>query len=157
MRHFSRSRSLGSTPSVGSVRSPGAIGSLGLALALALGVPACGGARGAGATPGTTAPGGGPGAPAAGFGGLLAADGTRVAAEVVFQGDCAPAGSRGGCHTITLRPDGSYRNFLYDAAIDGTYTITGAVVRLTGPDPALIEELTLSADGTHLGEMVRQP
>ncbi len=85
--------------------------------------------------------------------GYLSADGTRVNAERVYVGDCAPAGSRGGCHEITLRPDGTYRNFLYDAAITGTYTIAGTTVTLTGDDPAMSEQLTLSPDGEKLGTL----
>jgi hypothetical protein len=89
--------------------------------------------------------------------GVLSADGTRVRRELVYVGDCAPAGSRGGCHTITLRPDGTYRNFLYDAAIDGTYVISGGMVKLTASDPSLVEELPLSADGNELGTMKLTP
>lgn len=87
---------------------------------------------------------------------VLSADGTRVRAERVYVGDCAPVGSRGGCHTITLRPDGTYRNFLYDAAIDGTYVISGGMVKLTASDPTLTEALPLSADGNELGTMKLQ-
>jgi hypothetical protein len=84
---------------------------------------------------------------------FLSADGTKVAVERVYEGDCAPAGSRGGCHTITLRPDGTHRNFLFDAAIEGTYTIANGTVKLTGSDPSMTEELPLSADGTMLGTL----
>src|SRR4051794_19637445 len=62
----------------------------------------------------------------------LGPDGTHVAAERVYEGRCAPAGSRGGCVTITLRPNGTYRNWQYDAAIDGTYTIAGHTLTLAG-------------------------
>ena len=41
---------------------------------------------------------------------VLAMDGKHVAAERVYEGRCAPKGSRGGCITITLRPDGTYKN-----------------------------------------------
>lgn len=88
--------------------------------------------------------------------GLLSPDGTRFATETIYQGECAPAGSRGGCHTLTLRPDGTFRNFLFDAALDGTYTIAGAAVTLVPSDPAMTETLTLSADGTKLGELTLQ-
>ena len=68
-----------------------------------------------------------------------------------------PAGSRGGCHTITLRPDGSYRNFLFDAAMEGTYTIAGSAVTLVASDPAMTQTLTLSADGTMLDTFALKP
>ncbi|MBA3820634.1 MAG: hypothetical protein H0X17_17210 [Deltaproteobacteria bacterium] len=89
--------------------------------------------------------------------GLLTPDGRHVASERVYEGNCAPAGSRGGCHAITLRPDGTYRNFLYDAAIDGTYVISGTTVKLTGSDPSMTEELALAADGSRLGELPLKP
>jgi hypothetical protein len=75
---------------------------------------------------------------------VLSADGTRVSTERVYEGDCMPAGSRGGCHTITLRPDGTYRNFLFDAAMS---------VKMTASDPGMVEELPLSADGSKLGTL----
>jgi hypothetical protein len=91
-------------------------------------------------------------------GGGLTADGRHFATERVYQGECAPAGSRGGCHTITLRPAGTYRNFLFDAAIDGTYEIRGDVVTLRGSDASMpAEQLTLSADRTRLGDLTLQP
>jgi len=90
-------------------------------------------------------------------GDVLGPDGTHVAHERVYQGECSPPGSRGGCHTVTLRPDGTYRNFLFDAAIDGTYRIEGRTVTLQGPDPGATEQLTLSADGTMLGGLTLQP
>ena len=83
----------------------------------------------------------------------LSSDGTRVRAERVYEGDCMPAGTRGGCHTITLRPDGSYRNFLFDAAVEGSYVITGSIVKVTATEPAMTEELELSPDGTKLGSL----
>jgi len=85
--------------------------------------------------------------------GLLGPDGVHVATERVYQGDCSPPGSRGGCHTLTLRPDGTYRNFLFDAAIPGTYRIDGTTVTLTSTDTAMTEQLTLSPDGTTLGTL----
>jgi hypothetical protein len=56
--------------------------------------------------------------------------------------------------TITLRPDGTYKNFQYDMAIDGTYSIADGKVTLVGPEPGMIEELTLSPDGTELDELL---
>jgi len=83
-------------------------------------------------------------------------EGTHVAAEVVYQGDCAPPGTRGGCHSITLHPDGRYTEWLYDAVTGGTYTISGDTVTLTGSDPALNRTLTFSADRDQLGELTRK-
>ncbi len=86
--------------------------------------------------------------------GELTLDGKHFATERVYQGECMPAGSRGGCHTLTLRPDGTFRNFLYDAAILGTYEIQGTEVALRGGDASMpIERLTLSADRTRLGDL----
>jgi hypothetical protein len=84
---------------------------------------------------------------------LLGPDGSHVSRERVYKGECSPPESRGGCHTVTLRPDGTYRNFLFDAAIDGTYRIEGRTVTLLGPDPGATEQLTLSEDGTTLGAL----
>ena len=81
----------------------------------------------------------------------LSPDGTHVASERVYEGRCAPAGSRGGCLTITLRPDGTYRNFLYDAAIDGTYTIADHTLTLTGPSGT--ETMTFSPDYDKLDDL----
>lgn len=84
----------------------------------------------------------------------LTPDGKRFAVERVFEGKCAPPGSRGGCHTITLRPDGTFTNFLYDAAITGTYEIQGSEVVLTANnDPSMVEKLSLSPDRNRLGEL----
>jgi hypothetical protein len=83
---------------------------------------------------------------------LLTADGRHFAAERVYEGECAPAGSRGGCHTITFRPDGTYRVILFDAALEGTYQIRGDLVVMSAP-PDMREELPLSADRTRLGEL----
>jgi hypothetical protein len=111
---------------------------------LIVGLAACGSSPG----PTTTSPPPSSQGPA-----YLSADGTRVSAERVYEGDCMPAGSRGGCHTITLRPDGTYRNFLFDAAVNGTYVITGNIVKMTATEPAMTEELALSADGATLGTL----
>ena len=67
-----------------------------------------------------------------------------------------PAGSRGGCHTVTLRPDGTFTNFLFDAAVQGTYTVEGSSVTLTGPDPEPVV-MTLSADRTKLDSLSLKP
>lgn len=109
----------------------------------ALGLAACGGHA---APPVATPPASTPPS-------LLSADGAHFADERVYEGDCAPAGSRGGCHTITFRPDGTQRNFLFDAAIDGHYTIHGATVSIVGPDPQMHDDLPLSPDGKTLGSL----
>ncbi len=57
---------------------------------------------------------------------------------------------------MTLRPDGTCRNLLFDAAIDGTYTIDGTTVTLKGPDPETIT-MTLSADGKLLDQLALKP
>ncbi len=88
----------------------------------------------------------------------LSADGRFVAIERLYKGDCAPAGSRGGCHTITLMPDGTYRNFLYDAVITGAYEIKDGVVTLKAVADGVVDQtLPLSADLSMLGEFVYQP
>jgi hypothetical protein len=97
-----------------------------------------------------------PPAPAPAAEALLGPDGKHVAKERVYEGDCMPAGTRGGCHTVTLRPDGTYRNFLFDAAMEGEYTIEGNVVSLSRPEPEPIK-MTLSADGTMLDALPLKP
>lgn len=96
-----------------------------------------------------------PPAPPAGAGEVIGADG-HFTKERVYEGDCMPAGSRGGCHTVTLRPDGTFRNFLFDAAIEGTYSIEGSAVALKGPDPEPIV-MTLSEDRTKLDTLTLKP
>ncbi|MEZ4366109.1 MAG: hypothetical protein R2939_07450 [Kofleriaceae bacterium] len=82
----------------------------------------------------------------------LSADGRHLAVDRTFRGRCAPAGSRGGCYEITLRADGSYRNLLYDAAIEGSYEISGAIVTLAceGGEP---QQLELAPDLSRLGDL----
>jgi hypothetical protein len=87
---------------------------------------------------------------------MLTADGLHFAASRTYQGECAPAGSRGGCYSITLEPDGAYRQMLLDAAITGTYVITGSMVKFTPSGAAPPSELALSADRTKLGDYVYQ-
>jgi hypothetical protein len=87
--------------------------------------------------------------------GAVTADG-KVNEERVYEGECAPPGSRGGCHTITLRPDGTYENFLFDAAIHGTYEIHDLTVTLHATD-AGTEELVFSPDFGKLGDLVLKP
>ena len=79
----------------------------------------------------------------------------HVDAERTYEGDCMPAGSRGGCHTITLRPDGTFRNFLFDAAMTGTYSIDGTTVTLKGPSEPIV--MTLSDDGKKLDTLALKP
>lgn len=89
---------------------------------------------------------------------MLGPSGIHFATERVYMGDCAPAGSRGGCHSITFRPDGTYRNMLYDASIDGTYKVSGepsgTTVIMTASDPDMTQELALTDGGTKLGALV---
>lgn len=88
---------------------------------------------------------------------LLTADGRRFAAERTYQGECAPPGSRGGCYSITLDPDGRFRHMLLDAAMTGSYEIVGDEVRLTHDGEAPPTTWILSADRTRLGEYVYLP
>ncbi len=89
---------------------------------------------------------------------MLGPSGIHFATERVYMGDCAPAGSRGGCHSITFRPQGTYCNMLYDAAIDGTYKVAGQAggmaVIMTASDPDMTQELALTEGGTKLGALV---
>jgi hypothetical protein len=84
-------------------------------------------------------------------------EGSFVTEDMVYQGTCAPPGSRGGCHSITLHPDGRYTEWLYDAATGGTYTIDGDTVTLTASTPEMSRTLTFSADRSQLGELTRKP
>jgi hypothetical protein len=121
-----------------------------VALATSL-VLACGGPGRAVTSPPigpVTQPGGDP---------LLAPGGKHFAATRTYQGECMPAGSRGGCYSITLAADGSYRNLLLDAAVLGTYVIEGDQVKLTPGGDALPTTMTLSADRTRLDDYVYQP
>ncbi len=113
-------------------------------LAIALFAAACGSSP---KPPTTTPP-----APA---GDVIGTDG-HFTQERVYEGDCMPAGSRGGCHTVTLRPDGTFRNFLFDAAIEGNYSIEGSSVALKGPDPDPVV-MTLSEDRTKLDSLTLKP
>jgi hypothetical protein len=90
-------------------------------------------------------------APAPEPGSIVGPGGKHVATERVYEGKCAPPGSRGGCITITLRPDGTYKNFLYDAAIEGTYSISDHTLTLEGP--AASEHMTFSPDYEKLDEL----
>ena len=78
-------------------------------------------------------------------------------ASRTYQGECMPAGSRGGCYSITLEPDGSYHQVLLDATVSGTYAIAGDDVHLTPAGDMPPATMTLSADRSHLGDYVYQP
>lgn len=84
------------------------------------------------------------------------ADPHHVTAETTYEGDCMPAGSRGGCHTVTLRTDGTYRNFLFDAVMEGTYSIDGDVLTMNGPSNEPIK-MTFSEDRSKLDNLVLKP
>lgn len=84
---------------------------------------------------------------------LLGPDGTHFAAERVYEGQCAPPGSRGGCVSFTFKPDGTYRSVQYDMVMDGTYEVAGTTVTLHYEVPGEGDEMTLSPDGRMLGEL----
>ena len=88
---------------------------------------------------------------------MLTADGQHFAVSRTYQGECAPAGSRGGCYSVSLEPDGSYRHMLLDAPISGTYAIAGDKVNFTPAGAAPPSTMTLSADRTRLDDYVYQP
>lgn len=111
-------------------------------------------------------PGGGGGGVVVGGGGgsgtpvvdpALTADGHHFATARHYQGACAPAGSRGGCYALDFQPDGSYRQWLLDAAMTGSYDIAGDKLTLTPSNPAAPATMTLSADKTKLDDYVYQP
>ncbi len=119
--------------------------------AFALSLAACGGGTASSPAPDNTSE---PGEPEADS--PLTADGRHFAADRVYEGQCAPPGSRGGCHTITLHADGSVDNMLFDAMISGTYEITDHTLVLTTSDGG-VEELTLSDDYSQLGDLDLKP
>jgi len=84
--------------------------------------------------------------------GDLTADGQHFATTRNYRGDCAPAGSRGGCHAYTFEPDGTYKELLYDAMLGGHYVIDGDAVSLTPNGDAMPARLVLSADRATLGD-----
>lgn len=96
-------------------------------------------------------------APPTGTDPLLTADGRHFAQARTYQGECAPAGSRGGCYSITLEPDGRFRHMLLDAPLGGTYVVEGDQVRLTPDGEAAPSAMTLSADRARLDDYVYQP
>ena len=87
----------------------------------------------------------------------VTADGKHFAASRTYQGECMPAGSRGGCYSVTLEPDGQYRHVLLDAAITGSYEIAGDQVTLTPSGDAQPHTMTLSPDRLRLDDFVYQP
>ena len=88
---------------------------------------------------------------------LLTTDGRHFAAVRTYKGECMPAQSRGGCYSVTLQPDGQFRNVLLDAAIIGTYVIDGNAVHLTPSGAAPPSTMTLSADRNRLDDFVYEP
>lgn len=97
--------------------------------------------------PPPTQPGGDP---------LLTADGRHFAASRTYQGECMPAQSRGGCYSFTFAPDGTYRQMLLDAAVTGTYVISGDQVALTPDGDMPPATMTLSPDRTKLDDYAYQ-
>lgn len=83
----------------------------------------------------------------------LTEDGLHFAADRVYEGQCAPPGSRGGCHTITLHADGTVDNFLFDAMVTGTYEIQDHTLKITTADGTGFEDMELSEDYAMLGDL----
>lgn len=88
---------------------------------------------------------------------LLTPDGRHFAASRTYQGECMPAQSRGGCYSFTLSPDGTYRQMLLDAAVTGTYVISGDQVSFTPDGDMPPSTMTLSSDRTKLDDYTYQP
>ena len=88
---------------------------------------------------------------------LLSADGHHFAATRTYKGECMPAGTRGGCYSVTLDADGTFSHMLLDAAVTGTYSIDGDAVTLTPSGAAEPSTMTLSADRLRLDDFVYQP
>ena len=76
--------------------------------------------------------------------------------ERVYEGNCAPAGTRGGCYRLTLRPDGTMAYLMLDAAVKGTYVIDGDTITITMA-PGETQQFALSADRTMAGELKLKP
>ena len=77
-----------------------------------------------------------PAPPAAAVSPTLTADGKHFAADTKYQGECTPAGGRGGCYVLTFHPDGRAEHLLLDATESGTYRVESRAViyRSTLPD-----------------------
>lgn len=67
--------------------------------------------------------------------------------DAVFRGTCAPPGSRGGCYSLTLKADGTFRQILLDASQGGTYAIQGDKIVLTFPKGGPAEQTLTTPDG----------
>ncbi len=78
---------------------------------------------------------------------VLSPDGKRFAKEAHYQGECAPAGSRGGCYSFTFYPDGKAEHVLLDATDHGTYRIESNAVIFRSGLPEAQENKYASADG----------
>lgn len=88
---------------------------------------------------------------------LLTPDGRHFASSRTYQGECMPAQSRGGCYSFTFAPDGTYRQMLLDAAVTGTYEISGDTVSFKPDGDMPPSTMTLSADRTKLDDYTYQP
>lgn len=77
----------------------------------------------------------------------LAVDGKHFAAEVMFEGECMPAGSRGGCYRFVFSPDGRARHLLLDAWDTGTYRIEGDAIIYRSAAPGSQDDRMESTDG----------
>jgi hypothetical protein len=77
----------------------------------------------------------------------LSADGKHFAADTKYQGECAPAGSRGGCYALTFHPDGRAEHLLLDATESGTYRIEGKTVIYRSNLPEAQDTRFESTDG----------
>ena len=86
------------------------------------------------------------GAPPSAGAPALSADGKHFAADARFQGECTPAGGRGGCYVLTFHPDGRAEHLLLDATETGTYRIEGKAIIYKSTLPEAQEQRFESTD-----------
>ncbi|MBL8601662.1 MAG: hypothetical protein JNK72_07050 [Myxococcales bacterium] len=84
------------------------------------------------------------------------ADRRHFAATLRYQGECMPAGSRGGCYLFEFEPNGDASHVLLDARLGGTYRLDGDTVifESTAPD-STPSRLTLVDQGRALSNGYR--